>query len=211
MAFVNCRQVLLEGLTLGHTEAGYCIGGVVGLEGCEEIRLEGCALYGSGTVGIEIADSRRVTVAGSAVSDCTAGAVRARDSAHLLFYDVEMLANDSWPLIDLAGCFDVFFQECRVAENYGGALLSVDESSQAVSFAGTAIEYNRTESLVAEWSGPMDLAGALIRDNAFYYDEAELEGQYDDESWSDDYYEEEYEEQYDDEYLSPFEEGEPDN
>jgi len=187
LCFRDCRDILLEGLTLGHTEAGYCAGGVVGLERCEQVYLEGCALYGSGTVGIQMTDCLDVTVRGSAIGDCTAGAVWARGSARLTFHGVEMLANDSWPLIDVAGCLEVSFQDCRIAENFGAALLAVDEESRYVAFPGTLIERNGTDRLVDEWSGPVDLSGAVLVNNAFYSEDRE-------------YYDGEYDQRYDEGY-----------
>jgi hypothetical protein len=190
LSFVDCREILLDGLTLGHTEAGYCIGGVVRLERSEQVYLEGCALYGSGTVGLDITDCRDVTVRGSAISQCTAGGVWARGSAHLSFVDVELLENDCWPLIDLAACLDVSFQNCRIAENFGGSLLAVDADSRYISVSGALIERNGTEGLLSEWSEPVDLTSALIRDNGFPDDEGAYygEGEYSGEEYADDEY-----------------------
>jgi hypothetical protein len=168
VSFLGCRDLLLEGLTLGHTEAGYCVGGVVRLERCQGVSLEGCALYGSGTVGMEIRDTRGVSVRDSAISGCTAGAVWADGAAGLVFRDVEILGNDSWPLIGLSGCLEVSFEDCRIAENFGDSLLSADRDCRSVSFAGTVIERNGTDRLVDEYSVPLELSQALIRDNLFY-------------------------------------------
>ena len=49
LSFFNCKDITLRNLTLGHTDSGYCQGGVVAIRGCQNTVIEGCDLYGCGT------------------------------------------------------------------------------------------------------------------------------------------------------------------
>ena len=42
--FLGCRNVKLLNLTMGHTDEGYCQGGVVGMQGCENMEIDHCYL-----------------------------------------------------------------------------------------------------------------------------------------------------------------------
>ena len=45
--FENCANIMVEGFTAGHTvEPGYCCGGVIGFNNCEDVLVNNCGLYG---------------------------------------------------------------------------------------------------------------------------------------------------------------------
>src|SRR4030042_5714145 len=75
LVFVDCRDLVLEGLTLGHTEQGECVGGVLRLDACGRVRIQGCDLFGSGVVGLDAADSTGSTIRASTIRDCAGGAL----------------------------------------------------------------------------------------------------------------------------------------
>ena len=82
LVFVGCRNLVLEGLTLGHTEQGECVGGVLRLDACGRVRIQSCDLFGSGVVGLDAADSTGITIRASTIRDCSDGALwatRVRD------------------------------------------------------------------------------------------------------------------------------------
>jgi len=46
--FRRCQSLAIRNFVFGHTEAGYCQGGVLRFESCANIIIEGCELFGSG-------------------------------------------------------------------------------------------------------------------------------------------------------------------
>ncbi len=74
--FENCAGLSLSGFTAGHTtEPGECAGGVLAFDGCRNIAVDGCSLYGCGILGIYAAESDGLTVTGTEIYDCSTGAV----------------------------------------------------------------------------------------------------------------------------------------
>lgn len=44
LTFINCENITLTNLQLGHTDEGYCTNGVVGFDGCRNITINNCGL-----------------------------------------------------------------------------------------------------------------------------------------------------------------------
>ena len=76
LKFVDCSGLTLSELTAGHTkEPGWCRGGVVALEGCGDVSVLYCGLYGCGTVGVSAADCSNLSVAGCHIYECSSYAL----------------------------------------------------------------------------------------------------------------------------------------
>ncbi len=61
----------LRGLTIGHTELGYCSGGVVRVEEGGSAVIADCDLYGCGTVGITASNAYDLSVFNTRIHDCS--------------------------------------------------------------------------------------------------------------------------------------------
>ena len=83
MMFYNCNNLTLEGITMGHTEKGYCVGGVLSFSECNNITIKSCSLYGSGTVGINTNFCNNVSVINSDIHDCSYGLLYIYDSNNI--------------------------------------------------------------------------------------------------------------------------------
>ena len=76
LSFRNCTNVSVENLTVGHTkEPGYCIGGVLWFQSCVNVQVTKCGLYGCGTVGVQVYDSRNVRIKDNEIYECSYGGV----------------------------------------------------------------------------------------------------------------------------------------
>ena len=72
MRFQNCRNVYLNNLILGHhPEAGWCMGGVLFAQNCEQMRIENTVLFGSGTEGLSLITVEDFTLSYSWITQCT--------------------------------------------------------------------------------------------------------------------------------------------
>jgi hypothetical protein len=188
LVFVDCRNLVLEGLTLGHTEQGECVGGVLRLDACGRVRIQGCDLFGSGVVGLDAADSTGITIRASTIRDCSGGALWATRVRDLRLENTLIAGNGSYPLISLDSAWTVVLQSCRIERNTGELLLQIEGDSGEVALPGSEIRFNATESLYYEGSSPPDLSQTRVEDNAF------------------DGYEEGYDEEYDEEYPEEYDE-----
>ena len=74
--FYNCSNILVQGLTAGHTEEpGYCLGGVLFFMNCQDILVEDCGLFGCGTLGVKAESSKNIQIVNNDIYDCTVGGV----------------------------------------------------------------------------------------------------------------------------------------
>ena len=81
LGFERCAGLTLRGFTAGHTEEkGYCTGGVLYFDLCDDAVIDGCALYGCGIMGITASNCDDMNVSNTEIYDCEYGAVTLNDS-----------------------------------------------------------------------------------------------------------------------------------
>jgi hypothetical protein len=144
LKFEDCSGITLAGLSLGHTEAGYCLGGVLGFEGTTDVALADVDLFGSGTYGIGVTGGRNVRVERTTIRECSYG------------------------ILQLAETRDVEFRDCVFQDNQEFDLVEVT-ASRGVLFAGCAFERNRTRdeeySIFALQRSRVEVRECTFRDN----------------------------------------------
>lgn len=147
LSFENSRGITVQKLTLGHSpEPGLCAGGVIYLDGCEDVRVEESYLYGCGIIGLQAQNSRRIHVLNSHIYDCSLNAV------------------------SLRACSDVLLEECKIHNNgsdfYGG-LFQVD-NSRGFALLNCDIYENEASCLLgSSYSQQVNILGSEVRDNIF--------------------------------------------
>ena len=82
LGFERCAGLTLRGFTAGHTEEkGYCTGGVLYFDLCDDAVIDGCALFGCGIMGITADSCADMNVSNTEIYDCEYGAVTLNDSS----------------------------------------------------------------------------------------------------------------------------------
>jgi TolB-like protein len=107
LEFFNCREIRLRNLTLGHLEQGACLGGVVNLIECDDISIENCDLYGSGTVGIAAATTSNLSVLNSIIRECSYALLEFNNSEGILFSNTKFLKTGEYNLISFTNTHEV--------------------------------------------------------------------------------------------------------
>lgn len=74
LTFVNCHDIVLENMKVGHTPTGECAGGVLRFENCSNVRLKNLEIYGCGVMGISSQNSD-LYVEECRIHSCTDGAI----------------------------------------------------------------------------------------------------------------------------------------
>ena len=152
LSFEKCSKIKLHNLKIGHKEAGECSGGVLRLRNTQDFELEACTLYGSGTVGIDAAQTKNLVVLESVVEKCTYEALDLEDCDGAGFQSVALRENSGDPLIGVRTSKAVTFEGCDIVSNKGSVVFSVDAGSE-VSFSGGTIRGNSSEKLFDAASG----------------------------------------------------------
>lgn len=105
LTFEGCDQIVLSGMTMGHTpEQGYCTGGVLCFRDCGRAALGNMDLYGCGTYGIVAERVDSIQTVDSVIRDCSYG------------------------LLDLTQVKDIGFGDCVFRDSTGFDMLCLRES-----------------------------------------------------------------------------------
>ena len=92
IALRDCRNLTLEGLTLGHSvEPGGCCGDVLYCSGCEDILVRGCDLFGCGVTAVNAWKCTRLRLEECLMRDCSASAVNAVLCTNVQIWDSAVL------------------------------------------------------------------------------------------------------------------------
>lgn len=76
LTFENCSNIHVKGITAGHTqEPGYCMGGVLFFQNCQDILVEDCGLFGCGTLGVSAYSSKDMQIVNNEIYECSVGGV----------------------------------------------------------------------------------------------------------------------------------------
>lgn len=164
--FINCQNITIHNLTIGHTEGGNCQGGVIGVSGGSYICVSECNLYGCGTYGLQLSDTRDFTMLDSGIHDCTYGIMTLNNVDGARFDHCNFFRNAQYTLVTGRNSA-IEFDRCRFyANNPTSPLFEVDRP------------FRLTNSLIfhpAEYLGTIDIAD--LHDNLFNsdpYDTASL-------------------------------------
>jgi len=117
MKFVNCSNITLDTYTMGHTNGGYCIGGVVYLDSCKNVRLTNCRMFGSGTYGMGISNTSNVVLEKCDIFKCTYGLLQLNNSKDILFTHSRFRESGEFDLITITDCINVHFKTCVFEKN----------------------------------------------------------------------------------------------
>ena len=144
LRFVDCSQCTVSNLTIGHTDAGHCEGGVIGMKRGWRNVVTDCDLYGCGTYGLDLEGTNSFSLYSSKIHDCTYGIMQLRNCEAVHSTHCDFLNNKEYALIDSQGCVGTVFEDCRFFANWGDApLFNFDQEFYLL---GCAV-YHPTENL----------------------------------------------------------------
>ncbi|MCR5090560.1 MAG: right-handed parallel beta-helix repeat-containing protein [Oscillospiraceae bacterium] len=152
LQFRDCDRITLSGLTVGHTDGvGYCTGGVLDLNNCDEVTITACDLYGCGTLGISAQSCRGIIADRTTIRECSYGA------------------------LEMISCYDVRFQDgvirgCGINEDYGDGWTAFNliyaRMCTAFAVMNTEISANRVQTLFSSGGTASFLvSGCSLHDN----------------------------------------------
>ena len=119
LAFQACSNITVAGITGGHTiEPGYCTGGVLWFRDCDHILVDGCGLFGCGTMGVETEDCEDITVKNCDIYECTECGVKMRNTKKI------RLENTTFR--DIGGMYTIWMINCWDAQQDGKVLIDAN-------------------------------------------------------------------------------------
>lgn len=146
LRFSGCTGITITSLTAGHTEgAGTCVGAVFGFCFTDDVVIEGCGLYGCGTMGVEAWNCENMLVHKTHIYDCSLGAA------------------------GIYECYNVRFDSCAVDDCTGYQGLFTIQQSASIAVTNTAVRNNETDYLVSANNNAQDVYfGGVQTDNCTF-------------------------------------------
>lgn len=156
--FVGCTGLKLQNLTAGHTTApGFCSGGVLLLEGCSNVSIDTCGLYGCGTIGVNATDTNNLTVTGCHIYECSSNAVSLQQCHGARVEDCDVYRHGTragqgsgMALFTASYSNDVVFYHNSIHDNASQFLLQL-RYTQNASFLSNEVRANRFDAGVFQF------------------------------------------------------------
>ena len=170
LRFADCSAVTLCNLTAGHTlEQGVCVGGVLYFGSCIDVSVDGCILYGCGTVGITAKNCRQVFADRTTIKECSNGAIWADNSYDIRFTDGKIydcgLKNSCFDLLQSNENTGFAVINTEIYDNDAQLLLSSSHSA-GVELRGCRVYGNQLQEGLYSAGQSVLIDGCALNDNA---------------------------------------------
>ena len=169
----DCRDVTLEGLTLGHRgEPAYCCGDVLYCEGREDVTVRGCELFGCGVIAVNAWKCTRLMLEACTLRDCSAAALNVMMCTNVQVRDCEILrcgrgGDFGSAALCASSCNGFALINSSVCDGQNSLLLETMNSS-SVCLLGCEATGNRfSEALFRIYDGGVSVSGCALSDNEF--------------------------------------------
>ena len=171
LSFMGCQEVSVSSLTAGHSPApGYCSGGVLYFVGCDTVLVEGCDLFGCGTMGVWAQNCSDVSIALSRIYECSDSAVYADGCRNVLVLDSE-IDHNGWKNEYPATCLfqsyggDGFaVSSCNIHDNHADLLLQC-AYTRNTGFVSNQVAYNTLQKAFVFNQLPATVDGCAFHGN----------------------------------------------
>lgn len=118
LKFVNCNNINLSNMTIGHTQQGDCMGDVLNFISCHEVYLDTMDLYGCGVYGISAKEgSGDFMITYTVLRDCSYGAFNISEAeGGFIFSDCTLTGSLGIPYYDDGENSWVEFYSCTFGQ-----------------------------------------------------------------------------------------------
>lgn len=121
LTFDHCENITLRNIEVGHTDEGYCTGGVLSFNDCKGIEVDNCDLYGCGTEGIGAFNCENLQCSKSIIRDCSYYIMTLQNvKGKINFSECQFLRNKEYNLVNAdVNCSKLNFIQCEFRDNHG--------------------------------------------------------------------------------------------
>ncbi len=168
----DCRDLTLEALTLGHRgEPGGCCGDVLNCNGCEDILVRRCDLFGCGVTAVNAWKCTRLFLEGCTLRDCSASALNLTLCTNVQARDCEILrcgrGTYGIAAICAASCNGFALINSTVRDGSNSCLLDEMNSSSVCLLGCEATGNLFSDALFRIYDGGVTVSGCALADNEF--------------------------------------------
>lgn len=159
-SFYDCSNITIENLIIGHTNKGYCEGGVVALNNCSNIIFNNCDLFGCGTEGLTANNVNGLKFNNSHIHDCSYSIMTLNNCQNCSFNNSMFFNNREFDLVNVRGgiTMSIRFKNCHFFQNRGLLFTLSDSIQMEGCFISHPVEsWGDTEIIMDDgcvWSEP---------------------------------------------------------
>jgi hypothetical protein len=168
--FVNCQNIRISNLTLGHTQSGHCVGGVLSFKYTNKIEISDSVLFGCGTIGLELNNVDGLKFERSTIKECTYSIMHIRDSKHIVFSNSVFKDTEEFDLIEIENSKMIEIHNGVISNNSTGEfmpyLFKIIGECSDVRVIDTDIKHNEISELVNDVSA-IEFIGCNFKGNDF--------------------------------------------
>jgi hypothetical protein len=147
LSFENCTDITIEGLSAGHSEGGYCSGGVFGFDNSSQITITNTGMYGCGTEGLVLRNVNGMNVTDSRIYECTYDIMSVEGGQNISFGNCVFDDNREFTMITVQETENMSFTNCQFNNNRGNAMFAVD--GRTVSIHHSTFRNNKIDADIA--------------------------------------------------------------
>jgi len=125
--FIESSNIVIENLKAGHTEGGYCSGGVFNFYNSSHISITGTYMYGSGAEGLTLTNVFDMNVTNSRIYECTYSIMTVANSRNIFFERCLFRDNQEFDLINVYNTENLSFEDCEFRNNRGLGMFAVQD------------------------------------------------------------------------------------
>ena len=172
LSFSGCQGLTIADLTAGHSpQPGFCAGGVVYLQNCGDVQVEGCGLFGCGTVGVWASGCRGLAVQNCRIYECSDSAVTVDSCRDVTVADCE-IDHNSWrneetiasSMFQACDGDGFLVSGCHIHDNTATTMFSSASTARAA-FLSNRVEYNTLQDAFALYQYPATVDGCAFHGN----------------------------------------------
>ena len=169
LSFSGCQGLTIADLTAGHSpQPGFCAGGVVYLQNCGDVQVEGCGLFGCGTVGVWASGCRGLAVQNCRIYECSDSAVTVDSCRDVTVTDCE-IDHNSWrneetiasSMFQACDGDGFLVSGCHIHDNTATTMFSSASTARAA-FLSNRVEYNTFYTAFALFGVPATVDGIVV-------------------------------------------------
>ncbi len=169
--FQNSQNVAIKNITFGHTDSGYCLGGVLSFSNSAGININRAILYGSGTTGMSLEKVRDLKFTNSMIRDCTYHLLQITNSQNIAFENSVFQDTGEFNLVNIyGGSQNVQFLRSAFINNWSSEyfpyLFYIEDKTQAISLVDSKVIGNRTINFINKLDN-LSMKDNLFLDNQF--------------------------------------------
>jgi hypothetical protein len=170
MDFWSCYYITVKGIIFGHTEAGYCTGGVLHFDNSSFFTISDCEMFGSGTEGLGFKQASNFTFNNCVIRNCTYDIMTLSTSSNISFTNCTFKETGEYDLITMYSSNNISYKKCIFSDNFNSNFMpyffNIDEFSKEISVENCKFTDNKVVTFVNDKSR-LKQKGNKFKGNSF--------------------------------------------